>query len=54
MKIRMILENQGGELGQHQFETDDPSDVSDQLVELLDTEWIVAPGDTIRIVDVTP
>ena len=48
--IAIILDGSGGELDRVTFETDDTSDVSEQLEEFL-SDKILGPGDVIRIVD---
>jgi len=56
MKLKIILDNGAGELGSHVIEVrhgEDENVVLDKaVIKLIQHTWTLAPGDTIRIVEV--
>ena len=55
MKLKIILDNGAGELASHIIKVrqgDDGDVVTAAVAKLLAHSWTLAPGDTIRIVEV--
>jgi len=52
MKIYVTLETSGGELDSRALDTgdDDPAEVSEAIKDAI-TDWVLAPGDIIRITE---
>jgi len=56
MKLKIILDNGAGELGSHVVtvpQGEDENTILDRaVIKLIQHSWTLAPGDTIRIVEV--